>query len=310
MLRHVFVFVLALLTLSFASANMLMSPSGYVGPGDVQAGAVGFWGVQAYNKAFAAAGSNIEIIRRNSDNALCTAQVGANGIIDQTVGTPCNAGTGCATTPCTVTAFCNATTCYVNSASDHTGGGHTATQATALQQPQHLLSCINSKPCWQFSGNQWLSLPVGSFTQNQPLTIPAVAERTGNFSAEGDVIGGNSSGFDVYFNAANQVKMWAGTGGQGTAAADSVPHSMQFIFNGASSQFYIDGTLTTVASTPGSNGLSNDPNIGVDNAAAPGGPLTGYIGEVGVWGSAFASGTYTPICHNQCSRWGLAACTC
>src|ERR1017187_4230663 len=87
---------------------------GYLGPGDTVASAASWWGLRAYNCAYAS-GSNFAItIRRASDNTTANVLILQTGVMDAV-----SAGT-----------FCTATTCYVATFYDQSGNGLNAVQAT------------------------------------------------------------------------------------------------------------------------------------------------------------------------------------
>jgi hypothetical protein len=58
------------------------SAAPYIGPGDIVSGAKMWWGLRAYNAAYATAHGNIAIIRRQSDNATMTITALSSGKFD------------------------------------------------------------------------------------------------------------------------------------------------------------------------------------------------------------------------------------
>jgi hypothetical protein len=74
------------------------------------------------------------------------------------------------------------------------------------------------------------------------------------------------------------------------AGADNAFHAAQFIFNSASSIFYVDGTQTTGANLGNSTAF---PASAVDicNSSANSAlqKLTGFVAEVGIWSRGFTT---------------------
>jgi hypothetical protein len=103
LIRRALVAAAALVLILSAAAQAQFSqftqgPSSGSGPGwtllgDIQAQSA-FYGVIAYNAAQAAAGTQkVFDLRRGGDNATCSPLIGTNGVVDLTVGTPCNGNT-------------------------------------------------------------------------------------------------------------------------------------------------------------------------------------------------------------------------
>jgi hypothetical protein len=274
-------------------------PPSYTGPGDVVSSASIWYGLRAYNAAYAAATGNIAIFRRSSDNATCT------GIASATTG-----GLDLTTTYCSGTTnlptFCGNSggNCFVSTLYDQSGANRCSAaacnvvQATTGDQPRLVFNCINtSLPCLQFvKATPTYLQSSGSLTaQGQPFTFSFVAEAT---SSTDDVL---SAGVQSGWNNTNLGFIFSG--GFATATASfSAFHAIQGVFNGASSSLNVDGTLT---SSLNAGGTSASGTIGVGTISGSN-VLDGFILEAGMWPGAVSTTNQGLMCHNQFSYWGTS----
>lgn len=173
------------------------------------------------------------------------------------------------------------------------------TQATNALRPTIKHNCFATGIyCMVFTPTQWLQSPnllAGAVAQ--PFSLSGVAERSGAFTTFGDFFG--SSGDDVQFgftSSTNTAFLYAGSVGTATAA-DSAPHAIQGLGNGASSSVYIDGSSSSISA--GTNSIATALRLG-GNANK----FTGYLGESGVW-SADKSANFSAMNSNQHSRNGF-----
>jgi hypothetical protein len=127
----------------------------YRGPGDIVPGATAYYGLRAYNAAYAAPGTNKAInVRRASDNTTADIVILPTGSLDTA----------------TAKTFCAATICYVARWYDQTGNGHDITQYNESQQPELTFSGYGGFPAVAFNYSQMTYLS-GSFpwvSGNQP----------------------------------------------------------------------------------------------------------------------------------------------
>lgn len=268
----------------------------YSGPGDVVSGAKVWYGLRAYS--LATTGNNAIDLIRSSDSATCTGvKTLSNGNLDVSVSTAY-----CSTSQ-TVTNFCNGDTCKATKIYDQTAAGNCGGSCDMSfgsgNRPVFLVSCVNSLPCMQASGSDF-GLVTGFGTFAQPNTFSMVAKRTGSFTSFGAIVGTNNE--SVYFSNSTNTWVMGGGGNNLTAtASDSNWHAAQAIYNGVSSDFYIDGSSTT-----GDSGSANasgsiilfDDNFGTLMPA-------GQVVEAGMWNSAFDSTQKSNMNSNQHSYWGF-----
>lgn len=116
----------------------------YTGPGDVVSGATAWYGLRAYNAAYATAKSKAVNLRRASDNATCdfdVATTGALGVSDSGCGTGVGLSLAAFATQdatCTGTIASTTMTCASASSTPHAGSTLTG---TGITQPSYIVSC-------------------------------------------------------------------------------------------------------------------------------------------------------------------------
>jgi hypothetical protein len=255
--------------------------SSYIGPVDAVSGATEFYGLRAYNKAYATGTNNAITIRRTSDSTSTNIVILTSGALDVA----------------TATTFCASTTCFASTLYDQISGKN-VTQATTSAQPQLTFNCLNtSLPCLTFSSASSQQLTTSGFvTSAQPNTLSFVAERNGNTGSTNSVIGAFNASQVGYGPAANQAFIFAGSEPTVTAA-DNALHAVQGVLNGTSSSLNVDGTLTGSLSA-GSSSILQPVSIG--SSGNNGNYFQGLFAEAIVYeGVAMTSGNQTALCHNQ-----------
>jgi hypothetical protein len=259
-------------------------PPSYQGPGDVVAGAKGWWGLRCYNAAYA---GNVADVYAPSDASHTLITCSAGGTLNETL--------QALATTCAVS-------CTVKTLYDQSGNGHDAVNAAPTLRPALVLSCLGSKYCMAFvkaTSQSLIATAVGA--TNQPWTFSSVANRTGSTTSFQGSVSDQVGGFGLQFgNAVNTILTYAGgTGASESGIADNAWHAIQSIGNGVSSVIDGDGTATTGNSNSGSLGA----NIVVGAGLAT---LDGRMTEAGLWGSGFTSGNRSAMCHNQFTYWGTS----
>lgn len=109
--------------------------SGYRGPGDLVPGATAYYGLRAYDAAYAKPGTNKAIeIRRASDNDFLDIDILRSGSLDTTA----------------ASAFCASTVCYIAKWFDQSGNGNDIRQDVEGEQPELVLNGNGTKPAVRF----------------------------------------------------------------------------------------------------------------------------------------------------------------
>jgi hypothetical protein len=273
------------------------APPAYTGPGDVVASAKFWYGLRAYSSATRGTAAV------NVCNSTGGVDVGCGDLsTDPSTGALVPAtisGITCPGANCTIKTFHDQTT------GNQCGGSCDVTQATILNRPTLVASCIGSLPCARFiAGNQPDMKSAGNFTQIQPITVSSAF-----FLPTGGVgLLITDSTFNIQpiaFTAGTTIRVFAGTI-QDTAETYNTSHAVQAVLNGASSILNVDN-VSPPTINPGTIGFSSGGASPIDlGNGSLGAPLTVDMFEVGVWASAFSSGNQTSICHNQFAFWGTA----
>ena len=108
--------------------------SGYTGPGDIVSGATAWYGLRAYNAAYATGSNNAVNYRRASDNATQNGVILASGAFDIATANTF-AGTNAT---CTGTISSTTLTCASASSTPHAGSTLTG---AGITQPSYIVSC-------------------------------------------------------------------------------------------------------------------------------------------------------------------------
>lgn len=335
---------------------------GYSGPGDAVSGWTGWYGLRAYNAAYAAAGGNAIIVRAVAGaNAGTTKTITflANGNLDTatastfggtdatglgaitgttltfTGGTIGDQVTGGTTAPGTLITAGASPTWTVNisqtvasatltlagglfatQAYDHTGNGHTLTQATNTPAVQPILAMNvlgsgNTLPALYFgagSGGQALQLFGYSGTTAQPTSWSYVAERTGLFTAQNYIFLSFTGGtFQIigFANGANLVLIDAGTQ-VNESATDGILHAVQNVLNGATSAITIDSGSTITGLSAGTSAIQTAISLG-GNLSGANQPFHGWWAEGGFQaGVALTPTQQAAMYGSQHPYWGTA----
>lgn len=196
---------------------------------------------------------------------------------------------------------------FISKLYDQTGNANDFVQATAANQPRLITAGGPSSALpyilfGGFGGIQFLRLAT-SFASSQPFSASFVSYQTGNGSYQTVWRGGSPISLQDYTDTIPaQIRSYAGAI-TSVSEANSVWHSFNTTFNGASSSVNIDGSDN--AASLGTSALNNSGSmtIGADESGAE--FLIGRLGEIGWWPSGFSSGNRSAVSSNQHTRWNF-----
>jgi hypothetical protein len=216
----------------------------YTGPGDIASGAAAWWGLRGYNAAYST-GSNpaIDIVDQALANQL-TVNILSNGKLD-------------VSSVATWVAAHTVTTIFIKKSYDQTGNGnHIDAPRTAANYPTLVLNDNGSLPAGVTPGfDAVMRSTTNSADTNEPFSASVVAQRNGAITEANDItiVGATPSilGFDV---TSGLVRARSGTTAT-TSAPESTTHSIQALFNAASSIICVDGSNSTVNAGNNSTGV-------------------------------------------------------
>ncbi len=264
----------------------------YSGPGDIVSGATAWWGLRAYNAAYATGLNKLANVCTPLDVTCADVNSDANGNFDiGSVGAlTCNNG---------------ASICTVKILYDQSGNTNDLTQATIANRATLIVAGASNGcpsdgfPCMAFTTSQGYSRTPG--TQAQPYSMIAVAIRTSAFTSFGSILSFNNGFIGLYFNSdANQFAFFA-TSILIKTASDSVWHSLLGIGNGASGKVAVDGSITT-GNAGNSSITATTSTLGDDTI---GDPLMGKMTESGYWPLAITTQNITDLNTNIHSYWNF-----
>ncbi len=269
------------------------NPVTYVGPGNIVAGSVTWYGLRAFDDA--ERGTNAVNVCNSTGgvDVLCEDWItDVNGsLVAQTF-----SGVTCAS----LGSNCTIKTIYDQSGALQCTGSIPCnlTQATIASRPVLKTSCIGSLPCISCAPND--NLQGGALsTHAQPWTESIVAQRTANFTTQQIPLSNTASRISFH-TSANTVNLSAGSLFTKSSVNDSAFHAMQGVASGASSSLAVDGSTTT--GSAGTNSLSGTLYMCDQGSASF---LTGYILEGGYWPAGFSAGNITAMNSNQHTYWGF-----
>jgi hypothetical protein len=275
-------------------------PPTYSGLGDTVNNATGFWSCgQSYTRAYASANGNLCNIENLATSEICTVPAVASGGMGNVIN--CSGSSS----GDSVTAFCaeSGSSCVVVELFDQSGNGNNFNSIPAA--PGLIVNCINTHSCLSAnSGDSGIgqSSPLGTY--GQPFTFVTAAIRTGGSGVNSIAGCGNSTGssnpVQMGFDGANELFIYAGTVVPVSGVADGVWHTIQYVYNGASSDVDADG-VTTSSLNPG----ASDCTSMYLWLASGGNSMVGDVGELALYSAALTAPQQAAICHNQNVRYGL-----
>lgn len=268
---------------SYLKAQLVTS--GYVGPGDIVAGATAWWGLRAYSAA-AIGTSCVDI--KSSAGPTQTFVTLANGDLDMA---------GIAT-------FLGANTGTVTKLYDQTGNGWHLDTVFTTNFPSYATLTINGKSSAQCLTANAQGLKRATFTAiAPPYTQTAYARRTGNTTAYNTILAFNNAAIGFWFtSAANTVGLFAG-GSLTASAADNAWHCIIGVYNptGTNSILKVDGTENTanVAQASIASGVvSMGRDVSNEN-------LSGDFVESGIWSGAWNARQRALVDNNMRAYWNI-----
>jgi hypothetical protein len=184
---------------------------------------------------------------------------------------------------------------------DKANANHLA-QATGTARPAYKASYINGRPAVEADGVDDFLRATG-LSVPQPMTIYVVAKLATS--------GANLCWFDGAGTATERVRLFTNAGSSRflnaglslvDGLADTNPHVHSCLFNGATSEYYVDGTL---AAGPGDAGAQLVVGLTLFASRTGTNVLPGGIGEFLLYTGAHSSGQRRQVEAYLKQRWGL-----
>lgn len=274
--------------------------STYTGPGNVISGAFAWWGLRAYNAAYASSNGKIINAVQTGNSHTCDILAASNGALGNTANCSSGGDNGQS-----ASSFCGST-CTVDTLYDQSGNGN---NITAANQPSLNLNCVSSLPCFAATSNQGFE---GSITGIGTTVSTTSVFNAGSGSGTSiDAVNGLTGSDNVcQINprpGTNQVGLYDGGSEIKQSFTSTAWGAAVAVCNGPSSVLNINGTEIT--GNPGSNAFSSAVNaaIGADGVGDTGGI---EVTEAGIYAGTLSSVQRTALCHNESQYWGVAGSTC
>lgn len=202
----------------------------------------------------------------------------------------------------TLASFCLGTDCVIVTWYDQMGNTNAATgnvNAAPRIVIGNVIQTLNSNPTLNYSnGVTGVGLFI-SATLAQPNTI-AIAQKTNAVVINAFLTDGNSTGRQLMYVSATTYQSYGGAGGLSGGTTDLNPHGLITSYNGASSNFYLDGA-SLASGNNGTDPLQNQ-LIGYSNGTNA--QINGLIPEYIVFPSAITAPDIAKIKASWAAQWG------
>lgn len=263
--------------------------AGFTGPGDLVSGATVFYGLHAYNAAYAN-GSNPAFDLHNDGTGAFVATITmltSGGFDTSSANSVISGGAS-----------------RVGKVYDQTGGGRHQVQSNNPERPQLQMTGLNGGPAIFFDnsrGDHFTSSATTTATISQPHSYVAVMSAITGAFGPSTILGDLASA--VWFGFRGNTTNYSMSGGAEVgfiSVTDANIHSLFGLANGANSFMQLD-TSTSAISNIGTTGFSSFICLGTNDI---GGNYNGYIGQAGIWPSDI-SASFLTLNSNQKTVWGF-----
>jgi len=292
-------------------AGATILASNYIGPGDVKAGAWGWWGLRAYSAAKAGTKAANICNTVAGDGSCVDINTLANGQLDMVA---------VAAIPCTGNADCNIKTLYDQTAALNCTGSCDLTQATIAQRPKlifnintglgsntcnNVVTSIGPLPCaYSLQANNNVLASAGNVgALAQPFSVYGVGAAQFNFATYHTIITGGNGGVWLG-NTANNADCVV-TADHLVPAVSAQFHNVICVYNGTSPNSFgvVDGATTAFTSAGNFNTATK--LLAFSDATAGNTDIfKGPVLEFGVWGSALSASDATNLNNNVQAYYG------
>lgn len=244
---------------------------GYTGPLNINSSnVIAWWGLRCPSAAYS--GNLFMVTDSATGNTTASLAQCSAGTVSFSGGTACS-GPGVPSNTCSPLATTCATACNLYELFDASGQTNCTTACNAIQATNASRPTFTQSGCTGLSGgaNSWCATGSGSAltTVNSPVFSPATSAQpyttycvgywpsAGQGGSDQGCIGQDGTWSQTMHSSITGWDVYAGTGFIDTSgAAGNTWYSWQTTFNAASTTIYVNGTQTTVSSTPGANGIT------------------------------------------------------
>lgn len=269
------------------STSRIIEGKAYQGHGDIIPGAVGWYGLRAYDRFAANTGAKCCDVIRASDSAIITVNLKKNGRPDTSA----------------LTDFLRGTTGKIVTLYNQSrGAGPDLTQGTDANRPAILIEGLNGLPAIQFSASTQ-QLAGSNTLVSSPWSMAAVAVRTGNFTTTQRIFGGYNGTVAYGLTWVNAADRLASPNCTLNGNTDNLWHSIQGVASTGANACYTEQVNVTAQAGTADNLAANRFTMGADVFNNTG-LITGKILCAGVWPVAFST-EQTVVLQNNDRAYGL-----
>jgi hypothetical protein len=191
---------------------------------------------------------------------------------------------------------------FVGKWNDKSGHGYDVTQGTGSKQPVTNADTINGLNVIKFTRSSDQILVRTSVTINQALTVFAVGKLASTSGANMQLLGNRTNAEPTLYVSPTGGKwaLYASSESVSGTAPDTNAHQFSAVFNGASSNLWVDATQIITNGNPGSSGRT-DIAIGSDGA---GNAWDGDIAEIIIYPSVLGATDRQSVESYLKAKWG------
>ncbi len=182
---------------------------------------------------------------------------------------------------------------------DLSSNGKNLTPGTAAAQPAFTSGSANGKPSLTFAGTEYMINAALSLTQPYTVFIAAKSTVTAAYMMDSNSATRGAAGFNL--TGGGKFDAFAGASLSSTFRDDGKTHLYGALFNGASSQLYVDG-IADGAGNAGADALTGI-NLGISVGAVQG--MVGTISELALYDRELSFSERKTIEAYLTHKWGI-----
>lgn len=260
-------------------------PAGFVGPGDIEPGAIGFWGLRAYSST--TIGSTLIELREDTGGTTRSFVSLADGSLDEA----------------SITTWSSGASLFVRTLYDQVGPNDWL-QTSSASQPKFLFNQVDGKAAIVSTGatNQVMEFQLTTPTSvSQPFHW-ATAVWINTFDIRG-YVGGETTGWNFGPTTVPSFRLSAPTAldGASSGATTGIVHSVQLVFNATGSVVCVDAAET--AGDAGTRAIAAGEFMSLMAAFVGANSINGRLTEVGLWSGAGNATTRSNMSANVLTYW-------
>lgn len=203
------------------------------------------------------------------------------------------------------TAATTPATSVVARVDDKSSNGYNGLQATGGREPSTGVRTINSLNALDFNSSNLNHLDIASFSSGQPYTIFWVGETDDTSSLTRYYIDGiGASDRAILFQYTQKFSFYAGTIVPGSVTIDTSPHILVGVYDGASSQLYVDGGSAAASGNIGAQEFLSGIRVGIRQNLTN--AHNGSLGEFILYEKVCSLAEINQCAVSLAAKWGIS----